>query len=96
MIESHRVIHKYPLSLTARQTIRTYQLVTPLTVQAQGGILCLWTEEEYEDGEAKDSLMEIFIVGTGYFVPEEATVYLGTVQKANLSGMSIETNDGNL
>jgi len=74
-----RTIYKYPLQIADSQTISLPASAKPLSVQLQGGRLCLWAEVNTAIG-GKDKEVVISVVGTGMPIPPGAVLYLGTVQ----------------
>ena len=75
-----RVIHKFPLQIANDQTIKMPgEIVKPLHVGEQNGVLCLWARVDQE----KESFPHrVRILGTGHVWPLglSAENYVGTVQ----------------
>jgi len=65
----NRVIHKYPLELTERQTIKHLPCFTPAHVGLDpSGALCLWAEVDLIDSAPICSI-DVEIFGTGHTIP---------------------------
>lgn len=77
-----RTIHKHPLLITDKQTIRVPETAHLLCAQLQGGQICIWAEGETEQPYAD---VDIYIFGTGHKMPYTAWLtYLSTVQVGGL------------
>lgn len=72
-----RRIHKHPLEVTDWQFIDTFENWTPLSVQVQNGVPCLWAEV---DDEARPARWQVFVHGTGHEVNRAAAKFIGTFQ----------------
>ena len=73
-----RVIHKFPLILTDKQSFDLPADVEFLTVQVQRGVPCLWALIETDNPTRPH---EIAIYGTGHLVRGDGTrYYIGTFQ----------------
>lgn len=72
-----RRILKYPLEIVDRQFIDTFEDWTPLSVQVQSGVPCLWAEV---DDESRPARWLVFVHGTGHEVNRVATKFVGTFQ----------------
>jgi hypothetical protein len=71
-------IYKYELEITDAQRVRLPKGSTILSVQDQGGTLCLWA---LCDITQEDSTRYVYIVGTGNSAGvSEHSTYVGTVQ----------------
>lgn len=74
-------IYKFPLTLTAVQSIAVPVPFKPLSVQLQNAQICLWAETP---GGEPTKTAEVVIVGTGHEVPDEAIAFktfVDTVQQ---------------
>lgn len=72
-------IWKWNLNLTDQQTIQMPEGSRPLTVQIQGGDICMWSAV---DPLAVKVPFTIIIVGTGNSGPDfSGSRYIGTVQQ---------------
>jgi len=72
-------VFKYPLALVAHQEIQVHPIRHLLSVHVQNGTVCLWAEV---DPEGKEQSMPVYVVGTGWAMPELACGplrFLGTV-----------------
>lgn len=76
-----RRIFKYPLAVTDRQTVDSFEGWKPLAVQLQYGTPFLWAEV---DDEARPAVYRVFVHGTGHEVDRDARDYLGTFQIEHL------------
>ncbi len=78
-----KTVYKYPFLLEDRQLIGLPKGAKPLTVQLQGGQLCLWV---LVDDKVTDVDPFYFAVcGTGHPIPTLADIqYLATVQTGPL------------
>ena len=74
-----RTIWKYTLNITDRQTVSMPVFAEILTVQMQGGSLCLWAIVESDRNLEQ---REFLIFGTGNPIPEQFCLHqhIGTVQ----------------
>ena len=70
-------IYKYPVPLEERPTIRIPAQSHLLTIQAQDDHLYAWAEV---DPGKPESDLGLVIVGTGHPVPDDAVLYITTVQ----------------
>ena len=74
-----RTIWKYPLIITDRQTIPVPVFSTPLSVQFQQGVLCLWVEVD-PDIELEQRMIHVY--GTGNpMATKVIQQYVGTAQE---------------
>jgi len=72
-----RTIYKYPLELTATQTIKMHVGANVLTAQLQNGIITLWVDCQPEN-KKEDRTFWIFGTGTG--IPVRYLDYISTIQ----------------
>lgn len=73
-------IFKYPVNIVDRQEIEMPEGAEILTVQNQGGVICLWA---IVDPEKEKLTRTIRIIGTGHDIADgeaETLIYIGTVQ----------------
>lgn len=75
-----RAIYKYPLDLVDSQILVLPSSAKPLSVQLQGGLICLWADVPAGQFIVEKEVV-ISIVGTGHTIPPGAVNYLGTVQQ---------------
>lgn len=73
-----RTIYKTQLKLIDIQTVELPCFAKFLSVQLQNNVICLWSEVMTD---LQPYQYKIFIIGTGYPVPEDAVKYIGTVQQ---------------
>jgi hypothetical protein len=71
-----KTIHKYKLDMNG-SSFRSYEGMTPLHVDYQGGFLCLWAEVETT---AKDIDVPFRVIGTGFTLPSDNYKHFATVQ----------------
>jgi len=73
-------IFKYPLQIIDRQILKLPVGARKLSVQNQGGFVCLWA---LVDPNAEKRPVEIFIYGTGNPIDQDITrqLYIDTVQQ---------------
>lgn len=80
-----KTIYKYPLRITEKQWIRPPMGARLISAQLQNGVLCAWAIVDSE--EKYMGHIQIFIVGTGNPMPEEAedgrANYFASVQMGN-------------
>lgn len=76
-----KVIYKHILQITDRQTLELGANDEPLSVQFQGGNLCLWVLHDTNEPKVP---REFAIYGTGHPVEQAAGDYLGTVQQPSV------------
>lgn len=72
-----RRVFKYPLEIIGQQTVDTRAGWMPLSVQMQGGVLCLWAEV---NDTAPAASCRVFVHGTGHEVHPDAARFVGTFQ----------------
>lgn len=72
-----KTIYKYPLIATDLQYIDMPNGAVILTVQMQGGAMCLWAQVDLDKAEV---VRVIAVYGTGNLMPAEAGQYVGSVQ----------------
>jgi hypothetical protein len=73
-----QTIHKYPIDLVGEQTIEMPQDNTPLHVDTQRGVLCLWAMVNTESPTIKQ---KIYLLGTGHEVPSDVHLtHISTIQ----------------
>lgn len=76
-----RTVYKYPLEIADVQTVHMPRRAVILTVQNQGGKLCLWAELDNQE-KVCERTIEIF--GTGHQISAvDNRVYIGTAQQLN-------------
>jgi hypothetical protein len=72
-----RRIWKYELEITDEQTVNMPMHADILTVQMQGGTMCMWALVEPENVKRPRKFL---VVGTGNPMPDGMQRYVGTVQ----------------
>lgn len=72
-----KTIHKYELDIVDEQGLQVSGGAQVLSVQAQGGKLCLWA---LVDTSKRPGTLTIAIYGTGHEITEPLGQFLGTVQ----------------
>lgn len=73
------LIYKYVLELTEVQTVTLPAKAEILSVQDQGGSICLWAK--FAAGIDRYEEITIVIAGTGSSFDDSGLTYLATVQK---------------
>lgn len=78
-----RTIHKYPLNDDVVTEVDTHQGVRWLAAQMQssyagGRMMVVWAEVDTDQPQVTKRL---YVVGTGQPVPDEARVFIGTLQR---------------
>lgn len=72
-----KAVFKYPLSVADSQEIQMPEGAEILSVQVQGGVVCLWA---LVDMDAKETTRRFELYGTGHdFRPGEQK-FIGTIQ----------------
>jgi len=80
-----RAIWKYPLEITDHQVLALPQPAQVLSVQFQGGQLCLWALVSPDHEITPENGTVVHIVGTGHPVEDEARLtFIDTVQMGPL------------
>ena len=75
-----RAIHKFPLPVTAIQSVTMQECVKPLSLQLQDGTPTLWCEVDTWHPSVQ---RQVFCVVTGGQVPTWPCEHIGTVQLRN-------------
>ncbi len=70
-------IWKFPLEIQSLQLVPMPKGARLLSVQVQGGTICLWAEV---DLDASEILRHIWMPGTGHDLYDGDTTFIGTVQ----------------
>lgn len=73
-----KTIHKYPLEISDKQTIKMPSGAKVVAIQCQNDIPCIWAEVETDNPMMN---RRIHIFGTGGPIETENLKYLGTVQQ---------------
>lgn len=73
-----KMIYKYPLVLTEKQSLAMPKNAEILDVQVQNNVIVLWA---LVDPETNDEVRKFEIFGTGVAMADVTRIYLGTVQK---------------
>lgn len=76
-MKDQRVVYKYPLLITDKQTVQLPQVREILCVQSQAGTPCLWA---YVDPHSEVEPVEIITMGTGHVWSKIAQRYISTYQ----------------
>lgn len=76
-------IWKFPITKRMNE-YGAYEVLMPsdhkiLSVQVQGDVPCIWAEV---DPESEVKAKTLFIVGTGKYVPDAVTRFIGTFQQS--------------
>ena len=75
-----RTIFKYKLALIDEQCIEIPREHEILSVQVQGGEVCMWV---IVDNASRTEKRTFYIHGTGHDIGHKPMVFIGTVQLAN-------------
>lgn len=76
MSKIERAIHKLPLIIEAEFMVKMPVKFTPMSVQMQRGVPCLWYATELGDPKID---RRVYCIGTGHILPDMSLIYLGTV-----------------
>lgn len=71
-----KTIYKYLLTDEVEQNILIKNRAIIRHVSIQNGGICLWAEV---DTTLDDVIRKIFVIGTGWPIPENCNTYIGTV-----------------
>lgn len=73
-----KTIWKFPIDITDQQSVEMPDGARILTVQVQGGEVCLWAEV---DSTAPKMRRTVYVFGTGHpLSPDLSADYVGTIQ----------------
>lgn len=75
-----KVIYKYPLNITPKQSVTLYEDTEILSITPKYGGVFMWACHE-TDMPAKS--VEISMYGTGHKIPDDPGKYIGTVHLDN-------------